>query len=198
MAMKPNGKSPVSFANDENVMFFKDVSPGPHETQLQLPSDPFMGGSKARRVKKYLPVMKQGSVYKLFNFYESKKKPSKDNLESLGYVIMHFLLGRPPCSCIEKHVYILCSDIFSLRSDWFAYIFAVKSYHGSESSCAIWLETKNTFIFNLAREGPQGNNTHVTTAKVARHGYSKPLSMFKHAICGLREIFIAGVCSTRS
>ncbi|CAN7027227.1 unnamed protein product, partial [Brassica oleracea var. botrytis] len=41
----------------------------------------------------------------------------------------------------------------------------VKSYHGSESSCAIWLETKNTFIFNLAREGPQGNNTHVTTAK---------------------------------
>ncbi|KAF3591577.1 hypothetical protein DY000_02026101 [Brassica cretica] len=35
--MKPNGKSPVSFANEEKVMFFKDVSPDPHETQLQLP-----------------------------------------------------------------------------------------------------------------------------------------------------------------
>ncbi|CAF2141796.1 unnamed protein product [Brassica rapa] len=40
----------------------------------------------------------------------------------------------------------------------------------------------------------QGDNTHVTTAKVTRHGYTK----FKQAICGQREIFIAGVCSTRS
>ncbi|CAF1832938.1 unnamed protein product [Brassica oleracea] len=104
MAMKPNGKSPVSFANDEKVMFFKDVSPGPHETQLQLPSDPFLGGSKASKKDMYCPV----------------NAPHRRT---------------------------------------------VKSYHGSESSCAIWLETKNTFTFNLAREGPQGNNTHVTTAK---------------------------------
>lgn len=56
MAMKPNGKSSVSFANDEKVMFFKDVSPGPHETQLQLPSDPFLGGSKASKKDMYCPV----------------------------------------------------------------------------------------------------------------------------------------------
>ena len=56
MAMKPNGKSPVSFANDEKVMFFKDVSPGPHETQLQLPSGPFLGGSKASKKDTYCPV----------------------------------------------------------------------------------------------------------------------------------------------
>ncbi|KAH0883762.1 hypothetical protein HID58_059858 [Brassica napus] len=77
MAMKPNGKSPVSFANDEKVMFFKDVSPGPHETQLQLPSGPFLGGSKASKKDTYCPVnaphRRTGSVYKFFNFYGSKK-----------------------------------------------------------------------------------------------------------------------------
>ncbi|CAN6812129.1 unnamed protein product [Brassica oleracea] len=29
---------------------------------------------------------------------------------------------------------------------------------------------------------PQGDNTHITTAKVTRHGYTK----FKRAICGQR------------
>ncbi|KAG2310697.1 hypothetical protein Bca52824_022254 [Brassica carinata] len=28
--------------------------------------------------------------------------------------------------------------------------------------------------FNLTREGPQGGNTHVTAAKIARHGYTAP------------------------
>ena len=36
MAMKRNGKSPVSSDSDEKVMFFKDVSLGPHETQLRF------------------------------------------------------------------------------------------------------------------------------------------------------------------
>ncbi|KAL0722872.1 hypothetical protein Bca4012_037471 [Brassica carinata] len=36
MAMKRNGKSPVSSVSDEKVMFFKDVSLGPHETQLRF------------------------------------------------------------------------------------------------------------------------------------------------------------------
>ncbi|KAF2603698.1 hypothetical protein F2Q70_00025653 [Brassica cretica] len=168
MAMKPNGKSHVSFANDEKVMFFKDVSPGPHETQLQLPSDPFLGGSKASKKDTYCPVnaphrrtgLRAGTIKQNYNKISEKRKLTRVE------VIVTYM--------------------------------SVKSYHGSESSCAIWLETKNTFTCNLAREGPQGNNTHVTTAKVARHGYTKPLSMFKHAICGLREIFIAGVCSTRS
>ncbi|KAH0854547.1 hypothetical protein HID58_063723, partial [Brassica napus] len=35
MAMKPNGKSPVSSNKDEILMFFKDISLAPHETQLR-------------------------------------------------------------------------------------------------------------------------------------------------------------------
>ncbi|KAL0644707.1 hypothetical protein Bca4012_042997 [Brassica carinata] len=76
--MKPNGKSPVSFANEEKIMFFKDVSPDPHETQLQLPL---------------------------------------------------------------KRKYVVDSEI--LKVCLMCYL---------KSAC-----------FNLAREGPQGNNTHVTT-----------------------------------
>nr|VDD13452.1 unnamed protein product [Brassica oleracea] len=34
--MKPNGKSPITSDYDEKVMFFRDVSPGPHETQLRF------------------------------------------------------------------------------------------------------------------------------------------------------------------
>ncbi|CAN7111792.1 unnamed protein product [Brassica rapa subsp. narinosa] len=36
MAPKPNGKSPITSESDDNVMFFRDVSPGPHETQLRF------------------------------------------------------------------------------------------------------------------------------------------------------------------
>ncbi|CAF2044392.1 unnamed protein product [Brassica rapa] len=34
--MKPHGKSPITSDYDEKVMFFRDVSPGPHETQLRF------------------------------------------------------------------------------------------------------------------------------------------------------------------
>ncbi|KAF2571942.1 hypothetical protein F2Q70_00002104 [Brassica cretica] len=36
MAMKPHGKSIVSSDNDEKVIFFKDLSLGPHEAQLRF------------------------------------------------------------------------------------------------------------------------------------------------------------------
>ncbi|KAL0750554.1 hypothetical protein Bca101_032557 [Brassica carinata] len=36
MATKPNGKSPITSDSDDNVIFFRDVSPGPHETQLRF------------------------------------------------------------------------------------------------------------------------------------------------------------------
>ncbi|CAG7909115.1 unnamed protein product, partial [Brassica rapa] len=101
MAMKRNGKSPASSASDEKVMFFKDVSLGPHETQLRFRLIHFwearnpvkktliglemllideqgsviQGFIPPGRIKKYLPDMKQGSVYKLINFYGSKNKP---------------------------------------------------------------------------------------------------------------------------
>ncbi|WZZ00260.1 hypothetical protein YC2023_072588 [Brassica napus] len=48
MATKPNGKFPVSSANDHEVKFFKDISPGLCET----PFDPFLGGSNPS--KKYI------------------------------------------------------------------------------------------------------------------------------------------------
>ncbi|KAF8081191.1 hypothetical protein N665_0901s0007 [Sinapis alba] len=36
VASKPNGKSPVSSFNDHEVMLFKDVSLGPHESELRF------------------------------------------------------------------------------------------------------------------------------------------------------------------
>ncbi|KAG2303576.1 hypothetical protein Bca52824_032517 [Brassica carinata] len=36
MATKANGKSPVSSASEEKMMLFKDISLGPHETQLRF------------------------------------------------------------------------------------------------------------------------------------------------------------------
>ncbi|CAN6859883.1 unnamed protein product [Brassica oleracea] len=101
MAMKRNGKSHVSSDSDEKVMFFKDVSLGPHETQLRFrlihlwearnpvkktliglemllideQGTVIQGFIPPGHIKKYLPEMKQGSVYKLINFYGSKNKP---------------------------------------------------------------------------------------------------------------------------
>ncbi|CAN6856625.1 unnamed protein product [Brassica oleracea] len=101
MAMKRNGKSPVSSDSDEKVMLFKDVSLGPHAAQLRFRLIHFwearnpikktliglemllideqctviQGFIPPGRIKKYLPDMKQGSVYQLDNFYGSKNKP---------------------------------------------------------------------------------------------------------------------------
>lgn len=36
MAIKPNGKSPVTSDHDDKIMLFRDVTPGPHETQLRF------------------------------------------------------------------------------------------------------------------------------------------------------------------
>ncbi|CAF2003103.1 unnamed protein product [Brassica napus] len=100
MAMKRNGKSPASSEVAESVMFFRDVSLGPHETRLRFrlihfgrlepgEEDPYwsemllideqgtviQGFIPPGRIKKYLPEMKRGSVYELINFYGSKNKP---------------------------------------------------------------------------------------------------------------------------
>uniref|UniRef100_M4D656 Replication protein A 70 kDa DNA-binding subunit B/D first OB fold domain-containing protein n=1 Tax=Brassica campestris TaxID=3711 RepID=M4D656_BRACM len=100
MAMKRNGKSPVSSDTDEIFMFFKDVSLGPHENQLRFRLIHFwearnpvkkkliglemllideqgtviQGFISPGRIKKYLPDLKQGSVYTLKNFYGSRNK----------------------------------------------------------------------------------------------------------------------------
>ncbi|CAF2089637.1 unnamed protein product [Brassica napus] len=89
MAMKRNGKSPASSESDESVMFFRDVSLGPHETRLRFRLIHFweaqnpvkktliglemllideqgtviQGFIPPGRIKKYLPEMKRGSVY---------------------------------------------------------------------------------------------------------------------------------------
>ncbi|KAF2567652.1 hypothetical protein F2Q68_00024765 [Brassica cretica] len=100
MATKPNGKSPVSSDYDEKVMFFRDVSLGPHETQMRFrlihyweawnplkktliglemflideQGTVIQGFISPGRIEKYLPKMKRGSVYKLNNFYGSISK----------------------------------------------------------------------------------------------------------------------------
>ncbi|XP_013607784.1 PREDICTED: uncharacterized protein LOC106314461 [Brassica oleracea var. oleracea] len=100
MAMKPNGKSIVSSDYDEKIMFFKDVSLDHHEAQLRFRLIHFweawnplkktligleillideqgtviQGFISPGRIKKYLPEMKRGSVYKLNNFYGSRNK----------------------------------------------------------------------------------------------------------------------------
>ncbi|KAH0934180.1 hypothetical protein HID58_011297 [Brassica napus] len=100
MATKPNGKSPVSSASDEKVMLFRDVSLGPHETQLRFRLIHFweawnpikktliglemllideqgtviQGFISPSRIQKYLGKMERGKVYKLDNFYGSSNK----------------------------------------------------------------------------------------------------------------------------
>ncbi|KAF8100711.1 hypothetical protein N665_0218s0049, partial [Sinapis alba] len=99
-AVKQNGKSPASFDNEHEVMFFNDLSLGPHESELRFrlihfwkARNPLMKtliglkmllideqGSVIQefippgRIKKYLPHMKQGSIYRLHNFFGSKSK----------------------------------------------------------------------------------------------------------------------------
>ncbi|KAH0905671.1 hypothetical protein HID58_037498 [Brassica napus] len=101
MAMKRNGKSHVSSDSDEKFISFKDVSLGPHEAQLRFRLIHFwearnpvkktliglemllideqgtviQGFIPPGRIKKYLPEMKRGSVYKIINFYGLKNKP---------------------------------------------------------------------------------------------------------------------------
>ncbi|KAF3586213.1 hypothetical protein F2Q69_00031077 [Brassica cretica] len=100
MAMTPNGKSPVTSDHDEKIMLFRDVTPGPHETQLHFRLIHFweawnpvkmtliglemllideqgsviQGFISPGRIERYLPKMKPGSVYKLNNFYGSSNK----------------------------------------------------------------------------------------------------------------------------
>ncbi|CAN7014785.1 unnamed protein product [Brassica oleracea var. botrytis] len=100
MAMKPHGKSIVSSDYDEKVVFFKDLSLGHQESQLRFRLIHFweawnplkktligmemllidekgtliQGFVSPGRIKKYLPDMKRGFVYKLNNFYRSRNK----------------------------------------------------------------------------------------------------------------------------
>nr|VDD20465.1 unnamed protein product [Brassica oleracea] len=100
MAIKPNGKSPVTSDHDEKIMLFRDVTPGPHETQLRFRLIHFweawnplkktliglemllideqgsviQGFIPPSRIERHLPKMKPGSLYKLNNFYGSSNK----------------------------------------------------------------------------------------------------------------------------
>ncbi|KAL0802757.1 hypothetical protein Bca101_057933 [Brassica carinata] len=105
MATKPNGKSPLSSASDEKMMFFRDISLGPHETQLRfrlihfweawnpikktlIGLEMLLIDKQIRRIKKYFPDMKRGSVYKLDNFYGSRNKtmyPVADHIAILSF-----------------------------------------------------------------------------------------------------------------
>ncbi|CAF2081535.1 unnamed protein product [Brassica napus] len=53
--MKPHGKSPITSDYDEKVMFFRDVSPGPHETQLRFRLIHLLGGLEPCQENAYWP-----------------------------------------------------------------------------------------------------------------------------------------------
>ncbi|WZZ00493.1 hypothetical protein YC2023_072821 [Brassica napus] len=100
MAIKPNGKSPVTSDHDDKIMLFRDVTPGPHETQLRFRLIHFweawnplkktligiemllideqgsviQGFIPPSRIERHLSKMKPGSLYKLNNFYGSSNK----------------------------------------------------------------------------------------------------------------------------
>ncbi|CAF2050740.1 unnamed protein product [Brassica rapa subsp. narinosa] len=100
MAIKPNGKSPVTSDHDDKIMLFRDVTPGPHETQLRFRLIHFweawnplkktligiemllideqgsviQGFLSPSRIERHLSKMKPGSLYKLNNFYGSSNK----------------------------------------------------------------------------------------------------------------------------
>ncbi|KAF8089791.1 hypothetical protein N665_0497s0031 [Sinapis alba] len=101
MAMKPNGKSILSTGKSPVAMYFKDISPGAHESGLRfwlihLWEARNMAKAKtliglemliidehgtvmqrfipASRVQQYLEDLKPGTVYRLFNFFGSKRK----------------------------------------------------------------------------------------------------------------------------
>ncbi|WZY94441.1 hypothetical protein YC2023_066770 [Brassica napus] len=100
MAIKPNGKSPVTSDHDDKIMLFRDVTPGPHETQLRFRLIHFweawnpikktligiemllideqgsviQGFISPSRIERHLSKMKPASLYKLNNFYGSSNK----------------------------------------------------------------------------------------------------------------------------
>ncbi|XP_033129833.1 uncharacterized protein LOC117126227 [Brassica rapa] len=101
MATKPNGKSIVSTGKSPVAMYFNDISPGPHESELRFwlihfwearniakaktliglenlmideQGTVMQGFIPASRVQQYLRDLKPGTIYKLFNFFGSKSK----------------------------------------------------------------------------------------------------------------------------
>ncbi|KAL0898572.1 hypothetical protein Bca101_082533 [Brassica carinata] len=101
MAMKPNGMSIVSTGKSPVVMYFRDISQGPHESELWFRLIHFwearnimqaktliglemriideqgtamQGFIPASRVNQYLRDLKPGTIYRLFNFFRSKSK----------------------------------------------------------------------------------------------------------------------------
>ncbi|KAH0883273.1 hypothetical protein HID58_059369 [Brassica napus] len=118
MAMKRNGKSPVSSDSDEKVMFFKDVSLGPHETQLRFRLNHFwearnpvkktliglemllideqetviQGFIPPGRIKKYLPDMKHVVGHmKLVDGQTLIERPSLDDVRiaTTRHIMIH-------------------------------------------------------------------------------------------------------------
>ncbi|KAF2533864.1 hypothetical protein F2Q70_00030786 [Brassica cretica] len=99
MAPKPNSKSIVSTGKSPVAMYFKDISPGPHESELRFRLIHFwearniakaktligldllvideqgtvmQGFIPASRVQQYLCDLKPGTIYKLFNSFEGR------------------------------------------------------------------------------------------------------------------------------
>ncbi|WZZ67858.1 hypothetical protein YC2023_079228 [Brassica napus] len=95
MAIKPNGKSPVTSDHDEKIMVFRNVTPGPHETQLRFRLIHFWEAwnplKKTLIGLEMLLIDEQTKLKQLFDWY---------CIFSQGSVIQGFI----PPSRIERHL----------------------------------------------------------------------------------------------
>ncbi|CAF2274619.1 unnamed protein product [Brassica rapa subsp. narinosa] len=89
MSMKPNGKSIISSSDDNSACFlrrqprsyvFQRNIPGPSRRRScsSLNGTVIQGFVPPGRIKKFLPHMRQGSLYTLASFYGSRNKDGED------------------------------------------------------------------------------------------------------------------------
>ncbi|KAG5401069.1 hypothetical protein IGI04_015676 [Brassica rapa subsp. trilocularis] len=74
-AVKAKGKAHVSSDDNREVMFFNEISLGPQGDDLGTVIQGFVPPG---RIKKFLPHMRQGSLYTLASFYGSRNKDGED------------------------------------------------------------------------------------------------------------------------
>ncbi|KAL0802081.1 hypothetical protein Bca101_057257 [Brassica carinata] len=100
-SMKPNAATALSSAHGEQVMFFRDVSLGPHEAVGTV----IQGFVPAGRVGSF--DLTAGSVYKLVNFFGSRNKVQyqvADHKATLSFSWNYGLsvLENPPVQIAER------------------------------------------------------------------------------------------------
>ncbi|KAH0854660.1 hypothetical protein HID58_057797 [Brassica napus] len=124
MAMKRNGKSPVSSDSDEKVMFFKDVSLGPHANSVALPSDSSIsGGSEPDQEDAYWPLN------------APHQRTASESELGLGTVIQGFI----PPGRIKKYLPEMKQGSVNQLNNFYGSknkpVYQVHSYEDFEANC---------------------------------------------------------------